>query len=54
MYRQIGADLFYDGTMHERPREPGKDVAVCFDEGRIAITRIALGTSDQQPDVTLP
>jgi 5'-nucleotidase len=54
MYRQIGADLFYDGTIHERPREPGKDVAVCFDEGRIAITRIALGTSDQQPDVTLP
>ena len=54
VYRQTGAELFYDGTIHERPRDPGKDVAVCFDKGRIAITRIAVGTTDQQPDVTSP
>jgi len=52
VYRQTGAELFYDGTIHERPRDPGKDVAVCFDKGQIAITRIALGTTDQQSDAT--
>ena len=53
-YRQNGAQLFYDGTIHERPRDPGKDVAVCFDEGKIAITRIAVGTTDAHPDATSP
>jgi 5'/3'-nucleotidase len=52
VYRQTGAELLYDGTIHERPRDPGKDVAVCFDEGKIAITRIAVGTADQPSDVT--
>jgi 5'-nucleotidase len=54
VYRQAGDELFYDGTIHERFRDPGKDIAVCFDEGRIAITRIAVGTTDQQPDATSP
>jgi 5'-nucleotidase len=40
----------YNGSIHERPRNPGTDVAVCFDEKKIAITRIAVGTTklDQQ------
>ncbi len=54
VYRQTGAELFYEGTIHERPRDPGKDVAVCFDEGKIAITRIAVGTIDQHSDATFP
>jgi 5'-nucleotidase len=54
VYRQTGAELFYDGSIHERPRDPGKDVAVCFDKGQIAITRIAVGTTDQQPDAASP
>jgi 5'-nucleotidase len=40
-----GDDYIYQGSIHERPRQPGTDVAVCFDEGKIAITRIALGTT---------
>ena len=43
VYHQNGNELTYKGTIHERPRDPGKDVAVCFDEGRIAITRLAVG-----------
>ena len=54
VYRQTGAELFYEGSIHERPRDPGKDVAVCFDKGQIAITRIAVGTNDQQPDAASP
>jgi 5'-nucleotidase len=42
-YRQEGDAYIYEGTIHERPREPGKDVAVCFG-GRISATRIALAT----------
>jgi len=38
-------DYIYQGSIHERPRQPGTDVAVCFDEGKIAISRIALGTT---------
>jgi 5'-nucleotidase len=34
----------YSGSIHERPRDPGTDVAVCFDEKKIAITQIAVGT----------
>jgi len=48
VYRQVGAELFYEGTIHERPRDPGKDVAVCFDQGRIAITRLAVGSTGQE------
>jgi 5'-nucleotidase len=33
----------YQGSIHDRPREPGKDVAVCFDQGNIAVTCIPLG-----------
>jgi 5'-nucleotidase len=43
-YHRNGDELTYTGTIHERPRDPGKDVAVCFDEGKIAITRLAVGT----------
>jgi 5'-nucleotidase len=35
----------YDGSIHERPRDAGTDVAVCFDQKKIAITRIAVGTT---------
>ena len=52
VYHQSGDKLLYDGTIHERPRDPGKDVAVCFDEGRIAISRIAVGMTAQQSDAT--
>jgi 5'-nucleotidase len=47
-YRRNGDELFYTGTIHERPRDPGQDVAVCFDERKIAITRLAVGTGDLQ------
>jgi hypothetical protein len=54
VYRQTGNELLYHGSIHERPRDPGKDVAVCFDEGRIAISRIAVGTTAPQSDATSP
>jgi 5'-nucleotidase len=47
-YRRNGDELLYTGTIHERPRDPGKDVAVCFDEHKIAITRLAVGTGELQ------
>jgi len=43
-YHRNGDELIYEGTIHERPRDSGKDVAVCFDESRVAITRLAVGT----------
>ena len=46
VYHQNGNKLTYKGSIHERPRDPGKDVAVCFDEGKIAITRLAVGTGE--------
>jgi len=46
VYRKNGSELIYTGIIHERPRNPGKDVAVCFDERKIAITRLALGTTE--------
>jgi len=45
-YRKNGNEFIYTGTIHERPRDSGKDVAMCFDEGRIAITRLAVGTTE--------
>jgi 5'-nucleotidase len=42
-YRKNENDYIYDGSIHERPRNPASDVAVCFDESNIAITRIAVG-----------
>ncbi|MGD8882759.1 MAG: 5'/3'-nucleotidase SurE [Desulfobacterales bacterium] len=44
VYHQNGDELIYKGTIHERPRDSGKDVSVCFDERKIAITRLAVGT----------
>jgi 5'-nucleotidase len=35
----------YEGSIHERPRNPGNDVAVCFDERRISVTKIAVGNT---------
>jgi 5'-nucleotidase len=47
-YRQQGDTLVYEGTIHDRPRDAGKDVAVCFDEHKIAITRLAVGSGNPQ------
>jgi 5'-nucleotidase len=44
-YRKDGDEYTYDGSIHDRPRDPGTDVAVCFDKRKIAITRIAVGSS---------
>ena len=44
-YDQQGETLIYKGTIHERPRDVGKDVAVCFDEGKIAITCLTVDTT---------
>jgi 5'-nucleotidase len=44
-YAKNGNEYLYQGSIHERPRDPGTDVAVCFDEGRISITQIAVGTT---------
>ena len=43
--RKNGDEYIYHGSIHERPRDPGTDVAVCFDERKIAITRVAVGSS---------
>lgn len=40
-YRKEGNAYLYEGTIHERPRDSGKDVAVCFG-GQISITRMSL------------
>jgi 5'-nucleotidase len=40
-FRENGEELFYDGDYHQRRREPGADVDVCF-SGRIAVSKIAL------------
>lgn len=45
-YDRQGDALIYKGTIHERPRDAGKDVAVCFDEAKIAVTCLAVGTGD--------
>jgi 5'-nucleotidase len=44
-YRKSGDEYIYHGSIHDRPRNSGTDVAVCFDERKIAITRIAIGSS---------
>ena len=43
-YVKDGDEYTYNGSIHERPRDPGTDVAVCFDEGKVAITRIGVGS----------
>jgi 5'-nucleotidase len=40
-YRRENNAYLYEGTIHERPRDPGKDVAVCFG-GQVSITRMTL------------
>jgi 5'-nucleotidase len=40
-FRADGDSLFYTGNYHERRRQPGSDVDVCF-SGNIAVTRLAL------------
>ncbi|MGD2271956.1 MAG: 5'/3'-nucleotidase SurE [Desulfobacterales bacterium] len=40
-YRNEGNKYVYEGTIHERPRDPGKDVAVCFG-GKISISRLSI------------
>jgi len=45
-FRKNENEYLYEGSIHERPRDPGTDVAVCFDEGKISITRIAVGTTN--------
>jgi len=37
VYRREGQSYLYEGTIHERPRQPGRDVDVCF-SGKTAIT----------------
>ena len=40
-YRRQGDQYHYEGTIHERPRQPGRDVAVCFG-GNVSITQLAV------------
>jgi 5'-nucleotidase len=40
-YRKADEGWHYDGDYHQRRREPGTDVDVCF-RGQVAVTRIAL------------
>jgi 5'-nucleotidase len=44
-YVKNGDEYSYNGSIHERPRDPGTDVTVCFDEGKVAITLIGVGTT---------
>ena len=44
-YSKNENEYIYAGSIHERPRDPGTDVTVCFDERKIAGTRIAVGTN---------
>jgi 5'-nucleotidase len=40
-FRRVGSDYTYEGTIHERPRDPGRDVAVCFG-GEVAISKLSI------------
>jgi len=40
-YRKENNAYIYEGTIHERPRDHGKDVAVCFG-GKVSITRMTI------------
>jgi 5'-nucleotidase len=42
-----GTEYIYEGSIHERPRSPGTDVSVCFDEVKISVTQMAVGTTNQ-------
>ncbi len=41
VFRREDGEYHYEGTIHERPRAPGRDVAVCFG-GEVSITRLSL------------
>jgi 5'-nucleotidase len=40
-FHRDGDDFTYRGTIHERPRDPDRDVAVCFG-GEVSISRLAV------------
>lgn len=44
-YRVEPKGYVYQGIIHDRPRQPGRDVAVCFG-GQVAITRLGISTSN--------
>ena len=44
-YVKNGDEYTYSGSIHERLRGDGTDVAVCFDEGKVAITQLSIGTA---------
>jgi 5'-nucleotidase len=39
-FRREGDLYTYEGSIHRRPRESGKDVAVCFDEHCISVSQL--------------
>ncbi|MFZ0611208.1 MAG: 5'/3'-nucleotidase SurE [Desulfobacterales bacterium] len=41
VFGRENGEYLYEGTIHERPRDPGRDVAVCFG-GEVSITRLSL------------
>jgi 5'-nucleotidase len=42
-FRKNGKEYIYSGSIHERPRNSGTDVTVCFDEKKISVTKIPVG-----------
>jgi len=47
LFKIDGTEYVYEGSIHERPRNPGTDVYVCFDEVKISVTQMAVGTTNQ-------
>jgi 5'-nucleotidase len=43
-FKREGRHYTYHGSIHDRRRTPGKDVAICFG-GKIAISRVAVATT---------
>ena len=41
LYRKEGEGYVYEGTIHDRPRDSGRDVDVCFG-GQVSMTRIPI------------
>ncbi len=44
-FRREDDAFVYVGNIHDRPRDPGADVDVCFNRKKISITRISLRTT---------